>query len=69
MTKELLEYRIAGILKEFLRFKQEIHPDLYNDLPQITDLIRDMMLYDHKYNDRFDQIWEIIDNYYTDAEI
>lgn len=62
----LLECRIVGILKEFNRFKQDLPPDLYDDLPQITDCIRDMMLHEHTFDDRLETIYKIIENYYID---
>ncbi len=64
MTKELLERRIAAILKEFERLKNDLPADLHDDLPTIADNIRDMMVYGLYYRDRLDQISE----YFVDLE-
>ena len=66
-SRILLECRIVGILKEFNRFKQDLPPDLYDGLPQITDCIRDMMLYEHRFDDGIETIWKIIEKYYIDG--
>lgn len=66
MTKQQLEFRILGILKEFERLKNELPNDLKDEIPTIAELICDMMKYPHTEFEKFQQLYQFLEDYYKD---